>query len=198
MTAERRIYLQESVPRGQGEVVLPPVIVVDTTGIDIGAVGKPETTAPAQLLELSGHPSGVPSPLSGLAQRRSCEEPLDVRPLSIRLHPTPIGAIEAQPVGPTILWDSTACREGSRRYHKCPPPSRDRHCLKTPSGRKPPAEAPLPAGITHWFWLPVVSAPVFFFIIGSRALSGLSPAWGTPAIGFLPGRPKMYTELPSG
>src|SRR5215210_47543 len=175
MTAERCIYLQESVPRGQGEVVLPPVIVVDATGIDIGAEGQPETTAPAQLLELSGHPSGVPSPVSGLAQGRSCEEPLDVRPLSIRLQPTPVTAIEVQPVGPAILSDPTACREGSRRYDKRPPPSRDRHCLKTPSGRKPPREASLPAEMAHWLLLPVVSAPVFFFIIGSRPLSGLSP-----------------------
>ena len=198
MTAERRIYLQESVPRGQGEVVLPPVIVVDPTGIDIGAVGKPETTAPAQLLELSGHPSAVLSPVSGLAQCRSCEESLNVGPLRIRLQPTPVAAIEAEPVGLVILSNPTARPEGSHRYHNYPPPSRDRHCLGTPLGRKPPGEASLPAEMVHWFWLPVVSAPVFFFIMGSRALSGLSPAWGTPAMGFLLGRPKMYTELPNG
>src|SRR5215213_6280495 len=103
MTAERRIYLQESVPRGQGEVVLPPVIVADATGIDIGAEGKPETTAPAQLLELSGYPSGIPSPVSGLAQCRSCEESLDVRQLRTRPHPTPVASIDVQPVGPAIL-----------------------------------------------------------------------------------------------
>jgi hypothetical protein len=72
-------------------------------------------------------------------------------------------------------------------------------CLQKTVGRKPRFEASLPAWVAHWLsFVPLVSAPVFFFIIGSRPLSRVSPAWGAPAIGDFPGRPKMNTALPSG
>src|SRR5919112_1683166 len=205
VTPECRIHLQESIPRGQGEVVFPPVVVADATGIHIGAEGKSETTAPAQPLELGGNARRIPNPLSGLAQCRSCEEPLDVRQLRIWRHPAPVIAIDIEPVGPAILPHPTAGREGSRRQHNCPPPSRERHTLETTVGRKPRKEASLPSGVAHWllfvplvsapfFWLfpvPLVSAPSFFFIMGARPLSFVSPTWGTPEMGDLLGRPKM-------
>src|SRR3954468_23978515 len=129
MTTERPIHLQESIPRGQGEVVLPPVVIIHPTLVHIGAEGKTQAAASEYRLELGSDRCSVPSPLSGLAQRRPRQKSLDVNQPRLRLHLLPVIAVDVEPLRPRAPPKPAAGREGSR-HHYHPSQLADGHHLK--------------------------------------------------------------------
>jgi hypothetical protein len=154
-------------------VVFPPVVITQATRIHVCPKRETKLPSPAQLFQPGPDLGAISGSGSRLTQRGSCKKAFDVRPTSIGLHPAPVRAIHAEPPAIRFLTHARTTYQHTKAQQSGPIESNFHGALNEPAGECLTRSIRQPLA---YFCAPVVSAPVFFFIIGARPLSGVSPA----------------------